>query len=248
MSIIETLLENLPQSLRTQAVYVGDNWVLSLLCANDGTQYAGTAAAPKQFSDSACFPIGHYPLDEDATKTAELLYSEDSSAASVGLATVNALLQLEKITVSDADAANWLTQACTNRKIAVFGRFPFIDDEVRPFAKQVWVFEQHPKEGEYSADDMPHILPQADVVAITGSTIINHTLDDILAHTSSDSTIAILGPSTPLSPKLFEHGIGALFGVHVADIQKAIDSVQAGAGFRKMQGLRRVSLFKAEKL
>jgi uncharacterized protein len=245
MSISETLLENLAQELRTQVVYVGDNWVLSLISADDGTQYAGVAAAAKQFTKNSRFPIGHYPLNEDAATIAQLLRSQDNSEASVGLATLNALLQVEKIAVSDSDAADWLTQACTNRSIAIFGRFPFIDEEVRPFASQVWVFEQTPKKGEYSAKDMPEILPQADVIAITASTIINHTIDDILLHTASDSIAALLGPSTPLSTKLFEHGIDALFGVQVANIQNAVDSVQAGAGFRKMQGLRRVSLFKA---
>lgn len=244
MAIIEALLENLPQNLRNQAVYVGDNWVLSLIYGDDGTQYAGVATAPKYFPDNARFPIGYYALDKDATTIAQLLLSEDGSEASVGLATINALLQIEKSTVSNTDAADWLTEICTERHVAIFGRFPFIDEKVRPFASRVSVFELNPTEGEYGAADMSQILPQADVIAITGSTIINHTLDDILLHISSDSTVALLGPSTTLSTRLFEYGIDALFGVQVVDIQKAIDSVQAGSGFRKMQGLRRVSLFR----
>ena len=243
-TVVEILLENLAQNIRSQAVYVGDNWVLSLISAEDGTQYAGTAAAPRYFSDDSHFPIGHYSLDEDATKIAESLRSEDASEASVALATINALLQIEKIPVTEMDAVDWLKRACTDKKMAIFGRFPFINDELRPFASQVWVFELNPHEDEYSSADIPEIVPEADIVAITGGTIINHTLDNILAHTRSDSTVAILGPSTVLSPALFKHGIDALFGVQVVDIQKAIDSVQAGAIFRKMQGLRRVSLFK----
>lgn len=248
MSIVETLLTNLAQEFRTQAVYVGENWVLSLLTAQDGTQYAGVASAPLVFSEDARFPVGQYPLIEDAGTIAQLLVSKDNSESSVGLATVNALLCAEKIPVSDADAADWLSQAAKNRQVAVFGRFPFINEEVRPFANEVWVFEQNPAEGEFSAKDMPEILPKAELVAITGSTIINHTIDNILAHTASDSTIAILGPSTPLSPRLFEQGIKALFGVQVIDIQSAIESIQVGSSFRKMQGLRRVSLFKTEML
>ena len=73
MSISDTLLLNLAQNLCTQAVYIGDNWVLSLLCAEDGTQYAGVAAAPKIFPEDAHFPIGYYSLKEDALITAELL-------------------------------------------------------------------------------------------------------------------------------------------------------------------------------
>lgn len=248
MSIIETLLANLPQNLRTQTIYTGENWVLALLCDEHGRQYAGVASAPHDFPDNAGFPIGQHSVDEDAAEIAQLLRSKDISEASAGLATVNALIQLENNSLSTADAADWLAQTCTDRKVAVFGRFPFVDDEVRPFAKEVRVFEQNPAAGEYHASQMPEILPQVDVVAITGSTINNHTIDDILTHTVSGNMIVIIGPSTPLTAKLFDLGINALFGVQVVDIEKAIASVQVGSNFRKMQGLRRVSLFKTEKL
>jgi len=118
-------------------------------------------------------------------------------------------------------------------------------DEISPFAKAVFVFEQHPEAGEYSADDVPQLLPQADLIAITSSTVINHSIDSILQHTSKQQTVVLLGPSTPLTSRLFDCGIAALFGVRVADVEQAKASVLAGEIFRKMHGLERVSLLRS---
>jgi hypothetical protein len=210
----------------------------------EGNQQAGVAATPLEIAPDSHFQIGHYPLGEDAQNVAGLLLSQDGTEAAVGLATLNALNQPDETTLSTIDAADWLSAHSAGRSVAVFGRFPFIDDEVRPYARQVWVFEQSPHADEYSAVDMATILPQAELVAITGSSILNHSIDQILLHTAPDSTIVLMGPSTPLTAKLFTSGITALFGVRVADVQQAVVSVIAGDGFQKMRGLQRVSLFK----
>jgi uncharacterized protein len=242
MSVIDTLLADLPVDGRVSDVYVGVNWVLSVVQHDDGTQSAGVAGAPREFASAARFPIGYYVSQEDAVSVARWLASDDQSAASVGLATFNALQQRQAHNLSDVDGADWLSVRCVDRKIALFGRFPFIEDEVRPFARQVWVFEQAPQGDELSASQMADVLPQAEVVAITSSSIINHTIDAILAHVALNTTVALLGPSTPLTSKLFDSGIHALFGVWVADVEQVIRSVRGGEGFQKMRGLRRKSL------
>ena len=96
----------------------------------------------------------------------------------------------------------------------------------------------------YASDDMENILPQADIVAITGSTILNDTIDGILACVESRQTVVVLGPSTPMTRRFFDCGVSALFGVRVADIDAAKNSVSDGVNFQKMQGLERVSLIK----
>ena len=162
--------------------------------------------------------------------------------ASVGLATLNATLQPDDALLTDIDAADWLAERGAGCNIAVFGRFPFIDDEIRPTAKQVWVFERDPEAGEFGMDAMQDILPQADIVAITSSTLINHSLDAILNQCGPQTRVMMLGPSTPLAAALLSNGIDLLSGVMVVNIEAAIASVQAGVSFRKMNGLRRVTL------
>jgi uncharacterized protein (DUF4213/DUF364 family) len=246
MSILDVLLTDLPMDWRVTDVYVGANWLLSLAEDNNGAERAGVAAAPVSFPENALYPIGHYTPNTDAAEVVQLLRSDDPTAAAVGLATLNALQQPDEAALTHHDAADWLSAQSHDKTVAIFGRFPFIMDEIRPFAKAVYVFEQHPEAGEYSADAIPELIPQADLIAITSSTVINHTIDSILQHTSNQQTIILLGPSTPLTSRLFDCGITALFGVRVADVEQAKASVLAGEIFRKMHGLERVSLISAE--
>lgn len=238
--VFDTLLADVPAGWHVAEVYVGVNWVLALVEGADSTRRAGVASTPLHINAQSPFQIGHYKPQKDAGMIANLLRSDDPTSAAVGLATINALLQ--PVNLSTFDAADWLAEHCANRTVAIFGRFPFIDTEVRPTARKVWVFEQNSQAGEFGADDMASVLPQAEVVAITSSTIVNHTIDSILPHVSSESLVVLLGPSTPLTEKLFTCGIHALFGVQVVDMQQTAESILAGSGFQKLRGLRRVSL------
>lgn len=245
MRVLEKLLEHLPAGWTVTSIDIGQNWMLVQTQHKDGTVGAGVATAPHVFADDAAYAIGSYSLKSDARQIVQLIKSTDPSEAAVGLATLNAIQALSDNDLSPADAADWLAEQSNGKHIAIFGRFPFIEDEIRPFAKQVFVFEQTPKAGEYSANDMPHILPQADIVAITGTTIINHTFDEIVKHTHPDQIGVVLGPSTPLTPRLFDFGIDALFGVRVADVDAVRASVRDHLGFQKVLGLSRVALFKS---
>lgn len=244
MTVLETLLTDLPSGWRVTDLYIGANWVLSLVSQPDGTQQAGVASSPRQIASESPFQIGHYTPNDKAEIFINLLTSPDAASASVGLATLNAVNQPPESALTTFDAANWLTEKCVNWAIAIFGRFPFIEDEIRPFARQVWVFEQEPQAGEFSLSDIATIVPQADLIAITGSSVINHTIDLILPHRKPDATVVILGPSTPLSAKLFTCDVSAMFGVRVVNLQQVIASVTAGDGFQKIQGLQRVSLLR----
>jgi uncharacterized protein len=121
--------------------------------------------------------------------------------------------------------------------VALIGHFHFIP-QLRQSAKNLWVIEQHPVEDEYPAEAAAELLPQADVVAITGSAFVNRTLDGLLSLCKPESTVMVLGPSTPLSPILFAHGVTILSGTRVVDEQAVIRTVSQGASFRQVEGVR----------
>jgi uncharacterized protein (DUF4213/DUF364 family) len=56
----------------------------------------------------------------------------------------------------------------------------------------------------------------------------------------------LIGPSTPLSPILFEYNIGILSGILVEDERQVIKSVNQGAIFRQIQGIKRVVMIKPQ--
>jgi len=125
------------------------------------------------------------------------------------------------------------------------GHFPFVPD-LREQVGTLHVLELRPQEGDLHASEAPHILPQADVVAITSMAFVNGTIDGLLSLCSSDAYVIVLGPSTPLSPLLFEHGINMLCGSIVEIIDPVLDSIRSGNGFRqiKRHGVRLVTIEK----
>ena len=123
------------------------------------------------------------------------------------------------------------------KNVALVGHFPFIP-KLRPAVGQLRVIEQNPAEDEYPSSAAPDLLSQADVVAITSSSLINHTMDELLAYCRPESLVIILGPSTPLSPLLFNHGIDIYSGSRVIDESLVLQTVSQGASFRQVGGVR----------
>ncbi len=100
----------------------------------------------------------------------------------------------------------------------------------------VWVLELNPGPSDLPAERAPEIIPQADVVAITGMTLINGTFEALAALPRPGAYVVVLGPSTPLSPLLFEYGVDAISGAVITDISAALAAVSQGANFRQIPG------------
>jgi hypothetical protein len=54
----------------------------------------------------------------------------------------------------------------------------------------------------------------------------------------------LIGPTSPLSPILFEYGIDAICGSEVIDEDKLIQSISQGATFKEVSGVRLLTLKK----
>ena len=130
-----------------------------------------------------------------------------------------------------------LVERGKDRDVALVGHFPFIP-QLRQSAKQLWVLEKNPALDEFPAEAAADLLPRADLVAITGTTLINGTLEELLGYCQPGSTVMVLGPSTPLSPVLFEHGIDILSGTHIVDEEAVLRTVGQGASFRQVKGVK----------
>ncbi len=93
------------------------------------------------------------------------------------------------------------------------------------------------------ASAAPEILPQADLVAITGMAFINQTLPGLLELCRTDAYILVLGPSTPLSPILGDFGVKLLAGAVVEDVPAVLAALEQGGTFRQLHkaGVRLVT-------
>jgi uncharacterized protein (DUF4213/DUF364 family) len=69
-------------------------------------------------------------------------------------------------------------------------------------------------------------------------TLINHTLDRLVELCRPDSLLMVLGPSTPFSQVLFDHGAALLSGAAVPDEAAAVRTISQGAIFPQVEGVR----------
>jgi len=108
----------------------------------------------------------------------------------------------------------------------------------------LWVLEKRPQGDDLPADAAHEVIPQADVVAISGTTLMNRTFDPLIALCRPDALVVVLGPSTPLSPVLFDHGVHILSGAVVEDMDPVLRAVSQGANFRQVhrRGVRLVTM------
>jgi len=76
-------------------------------------------------------------------------------------------------------------------------------------------------------------LPQCQIVVLSATTLLNHTIDGLLDSCKSARQIAILGPSTPFLPEPFKkRGVTILSGVQVVDAPRVLRVVSEAGGTR----------------
>ncbi|HSL17065.1 MAG TPA: DUF364 domain-containing protein [Methylomirabilota bacterium] len=175
---------------------------------------------------------------------AERIRSTSPPEAAVGLAAVNALLGPPEGRMTEHNAADVLAERGRGKRVAMVGRFPFAD-RLEAACGELWVFERGDgrRPEDLDEDMFEELLPQADVVAVTSTTIINRTLPGILGRVRPDAFLLLLGPSTPLAPRLFGLGVDLLCGTVVVDPEAVLRAVEQGAVTGQITGVRRVSLW-----
>ena len=177
-----------------------------------------------------------------ALKLAEYAKSGSLLEASIGMATINSLIEVDESKCVEKNAFEILLEKGEGKNVAVVGHFPWIP-KLREKIKNFWVLEQRLREGDLPAEEAERILPQCDVVGITGTSFINHTLEGRLS-LCRKAYIVMIGPTTPLSPILFDHGIDAICGAKVIDPDKVIRSISEGATFKEVTGVKLLTLTK----
>jgi uncharacterized protein (DUF4213/DUF364 family) len=180
-----------------------------------------------------------------ALELAQYARSGNVLEASIGMAAINSLIDIDETRCVKENALDVLTRKGRGKNIAIVGRFPWTP-KLRRIARTLWVIEQRPQEGELPAEAAEEVLPQADVVGLTGTSFINHTVDRLLA-LSKNSFVVMVGPTTPLLPVLFDYGVDILAGTKVIEPDKTIRSISQGAIFSQVEGVKLVTMAKERK-
>jgi len=185
---------------------------------------------------SAASRIGGRIVGMPVRELAECVKSWDFFEAALGLAAINSVVnspdQVEKLcglplaNLEQVSGFEYYAERLRGQKVAVVGRFPDLDtlDKIC----RLTVLERRPGPGDLPDSACEYVLPEQDCVFLTATTLINKTLPRLLELSRNAFTV-LVGPSTPLTPLLFEHGIDALAGTVVVDPESVWQVAQEGA-------------------
>lgn len=157
--------------------------------------------------------------------------------AAVGLSVINAVLN-DRCCESGTGNIVKEIKMKKGETFGMVGDFEPILKVVRKQTENIHVFERIPqeKDGLHPDKDIPFYLPDCDVVVVTGTSIINNTIDNVLPFCSKAREVFIVGPSTPLHPESFiEHNVKILAGTVVTDSEKMLRIISQGGGTMQMK-------------
>ncbi len=219
------------------------------------TGHVGACATPiKAIPEAVCCPSSAHAMPfpgklrgRRAAGFLDELGQQDGIRRAVGIATMNALAALcwdrrphagveMKSGIDAFDAAD----IRPGQTVVVVGAFvPFLR-ELKRRGQPYLVLEQDP--ATLKADEMPFyrhaaqapaVVPQADVLLITGTTLLNDTLDEILAAARPDACKVVVGPTVGLVPDPYlRRGCDVLGTIRVTRADEFLDVLaEGGSGY-----------------
>lgn len=153
---------------------------------------------------------------------AELSGSWDPLEMAVGMAAINAHYNRFDLDGKPGNGADAFGREAG--RVVVIGAFPGLAD-VLPNPQ---VIEVEPRPGEYPSVAMDTLLPGCAAAVVASSTIVNRTLPRIL-RLAHGSRMAMVGPVTPLTPRLYHYGVEILGGLVIRDPEGLANAIRAGA-------------------
>ncbi len=244
MRILQDLLAELPDG-EVLDIRVGALWTAVVVEVERQKRcgLASTLQQPAQHGAAPPVPEAGRLTEFSGRALAERILTCRPPQSSIGMAALNALLPMQSDLWADANAEAVLAQIGAGKKVALVGHFPFIP-RLREQVERLWVLELQPREDDLPAEAADRIIPEVDVVALTGTTLLNGTFESLMELRRSDAQVLVLGPSTPLSPVLFRHGVDWISGAIVENIDAVLQGVSQGASFRQIHhmGVRLVTM------
>lgn len=180
-------------------------------------------------------------MEKNTAALAQMVYSSSPHEAAIGMATINSLIEVDEQRCVELNAGALLAEKGEDKRVAIVGHFPFIL-KLRKVVKELWVIERNPWEGDFTEAESENLIPQADVVGITGTAFTNHTIERLLGMCSPKAYVVVLGDTAPLSSLLFDYGVDAVSGTKVVEPETVLRCVSQGATFRQIKGIRLLTM------
>ena len=244
--ILNDIIKKL-RDARVCEVQVGLHWT-AVEVERKGKRSCGLAASggsSHSHSKDSEVPGAGKLQQHSGLELAQWINEDNPVRAGIGLAAINALLEHNPADWSEENAEELLSRMVADRKLAIIGHFPFTS-RLRNISQELVVLELNPQPDDLPAEMASQVLPAADVIAITGMTLVNHTLEELLEMASPKAHVIVLGPSTPLCSVLFDYGVEVISGAVVQNIESVLETVSQGGDFHQVHqsGVKLVNMVK----
>lgn len=211
---------------------------------------AGTCATPRDAAPGdICCPISAHRVNfrrlagRPASELMRDALSENGLARAVGIATLNALADLcwqrrphpDVELLPNADAFD-ASRCHLGEQVVLVGAFiPFLK-ELKRRGLSYLVLERGTamlKAEEFPfyrpAEQAAAVVPAADVLLVTGSTLLTDTLEELLALARPDARVTIVGPTVGMLPDAFlARGASILGSVRITEPDAFLDLIAEG--------------------
>lgn len=209
--IEQGLVNSIDTEIEIDKIMVGFNW--TMVTAGD---YCGIARSPSRGTEGArtVRPEGGF-AGRSLKSIAQMLYSTDALSRSVGLAAINAFCNQP-----DSDKQAKSSMASGFSSIEAPGEGVVIIGGFRGVTKRLTaakIVEREPRAEDVPIEQAADTIASAKTLAITAQTLMNGSLEPLLLASQKVKRRMLIGPSTPLSSTLFNHGLTDLSGMAVYD-------------------------------
>jgi uncharacterized protein len=186
------------------------------------------------------------PLKFRGQKVTDILETTGQTAilSSVRIAVLNAISSKLILcgnykVIEECDPIQLLDLA-SEKTITIVGAFYSYIRKISDTGNKLFVLEMNEDAlaSEYKkffvpAKDYMSILPASDIVIITGQTLVNQTIDDLLKTISPGTQVIVTGPSSSILPDiLFANKVGIIGSVRITKPDILFDIVsEGGSGF-----------------
>lgn len=175
------------------------------------------------------------------SEVASWVQSWNPFEATVGLAAANASINsrnnplmhkaqmLESKGPANLAVFEYFRPRLAGKKVVIIGRYPALDEQLEGL--DVKVLERQPGKDDLPDPAAEYLLPEADWVFLTATSLINKTFPR-LAELSRDAVTILMGPSTPWLESFAGYGVNFLAGTLPIDPDRAMQIAAEGGGTR----------------
>lgn len=238
--LYERLFSRIPAEARVEDFILGLTWSV---CSSSGPGGEGIGLAMSPSAPTRTLSWPGTLSDRPVAELAQWLFSWDPYEATVAMAAVNSVLNAGSTLAASAiplfprgsenlAVFEHFADRIGGRNVVVVGRYPGLD--TLQLDCSLRVLERQP-----GPDDLPdpaaeYLLPEADWVFLTATSIPNKTFPR-LAELSRDAKLVLMGPTVPWLEELCEYGVDYLAGVQLEDAEALGRTVVEGGRYANLR-------------